>query len=145
MKEKKEMKSIEEIKHSFAKDRFATEAAGIEIERAETGYAFCRMKLDAIHRNARNGVMGGAIFTLADFSVAVAANGHKENPDTVTLHAGITFLSPAKGKQLICEATCLKAGRTASLYEAVVTDEVGTQVARASVNCFTVQPINEGK
>ena len=132
------MTELTKIRERFQGDRFATEAAGIEIVRAESRYALCEMKLKTIHRNARNGVMGGAIFTLADFTAAVAANGAEKEPATVTLHAGITFLSPAKGEKLIGEANCIKAGRTTSLYEVTVTDELGTQVARAQINGFTV-------
>lgn len=38
------------------------------------GHAVCEMVLDDKHRNAQGGVMGGAIFTLADFCLAVACN-----------------------------------------------------------------------
>lgn len=132
------MTELEKIRERFQGDRFATEAAGIEIAEAGVQHALCEMELKDLHRNARNGVMGGAIFTLADFAVAVAANGAEEEPSTVTLHAGITFLSPAKGERLIGEANCIKAGRTTSLYEVVISDELGTQVARAQINGFTV-------
>ena len=82
--------------------------------------------------------MGGAIFTLADLAGAVAVNCGKEQPDTVALHADITFLSPAKGTRLIAEASCVKAGRTTSLFEIRIEDELGTKVAQASINGYTV-------
>lgn len=132
------MTELDKIRERFQGDRFATEAAGIEIKEARPQYALCEMEIKPVHRNARNAVMGGAIFTLADFTAAVAANGAEENPSTVTLHAGITFLSAAKGSRLIGEAKCIKAGRTTSLYEVTVTDELGTQVACGQLNGFTV-------
>ncbi len=82
--------------------------------------------------------MGGAIFTLADFAVAVASNGHAETTNTVSLHGEITFLTPAKGKRLMAEANCIKEGRTTCFYEVAVTDELGTNVARATFNGFTI-------
>lgn len=135
---KKEEKTLSQIQQQFAADRFATEAAGAVIVEAAPGRAVCALELQAVHLNARGAVMGGAIFTLADFTVAVAANGFAERPNTVTLHAGMTFLHAAKGKKLICTASCLKAGRTTSLYEVTVTDELDTQVASGQFNGFTV-------
>ena len=107
------------------------------IEEAEDGYARCSMPLAKIHRNARGAVMGGAIFTLADFAFAVAVNGHAERV-TVSQHVSITFLSPARGTTLLAEARCVKAGRTTCLYTVDVTDDAGTHVAYATVNGFTV-------
>lgn len=140
MQEKDKEKDIDlaRVREQFSKDLFATEAAGAVIVSAGKHEAVCELALRAVHLNARGAVMGGAIFTLADFTVAVAANGFAENPNTVTLHAGMTFLSPAKGKKLICRVCCLKAGRTTCLYEATVTDELGTQVACGQFNGFTL-------
>ena len=81
--------------------------------------------------------MGGAIFTLADIACAVAANGYSEKK-TVSQHASITFLSPAKGARLIAEASCLRAGRTTALYEVDVKDELGTYVAHATINGYVI-------
>lgn len=131
-------KELERLRKVFRDDLFATEAAGITIEDARPGYARCEMELKRHHRNAMGAVMGGAIFTLADLVGAVASNYGKERPDTVALHADITFLSTAKGSRLIAEANCVKAGRTASLYDISITDDLGTKVARASINGFTV-------
>lgn len=81
--------------------------------------------------------MGGAIFTLADIACAVAANGYSEKK-TVSQQASITFLAPAKGKRLIAEASCLRAGRTTALYMAEVRDELGTYVAHATMNAYVL-------
>lgn len=131
-------RTLEEIRQMFREDRFATEGIGAVITDAKPGSAKCEVALNAIHQNARGAVMGGVIFTLADFAVAVAANAYKETPDTVTLHGGINFLTPAKGKRLLAEAICVKAGRTTSLYEVMVTDELDTLVAQVTFNGFTV-------
>lgn len=55
----------------FAGDRYATEVTGCEIAAVTPGYARCRMAITPAHRNALGIVMGGAIFTLADFTFAV--------------------------------------------------------------------------
>ena len=85
------------------------------------------MPIRPIHLNANSVPMGGAIFTLADFTFAVAANGHSQRI-TVTQQVSVTFLSPSRGKTLIAEAKCLKAGRTTCLYAVDVTDDLGAQV-----------------
>ena len=132
------MPTIQKIRERFSNDRFATEAAEIIITEAQPQYAVCEMPLLEKHRNARGTPMGGAIFTLADFTAAIAANGFAEHTDTISLHADITFLGTAKGERLIAKASCVKQGRTTSLYTVEVTDELGTLVAQASVNGFVL-------
>lgn len=132
------MPTVEELTARFQADRFATEVAGIEIREAEPGRALCAMTLRPCHMNANNVPMGGAIFTLADFAYAVASNGFS-GKISVTQQMSITFLSPAKGKELLAEARSLKDGRTTCLYEVDVRDELGTYVAHAVVNGFAVK------
>ena len=67
------LKSLEEARAYFEKDRFATEN-GIVIEEVSPASAVCTMEITARHRNAEGGVMGGAIFTLVDLAYAAAAN-----------------------------------------------------------------------
>lgn len=133
------MPTLEEIREVFSRDRFATEAAGIVITRAEPRFAVCEMEICSHHKNARGTPMGGAIFTLADFTAAVAANGFAEHTDAITLHADISFLSAAKGTRLIATAECVKHGRSTCLYTVTITDELETPVALASVNGFVLQ------
>lgn len=132
------MKSLEEIRAYFAGDRFATETAGAVIEAAEDGYARCTMELTPLHRNARGAVMGGALFTLADFAFAVAANCG--GMGVVTLTSQITFLGTAKGDRLIAEARRVKQGRSTGYYTVSIQDELRTAVAEVAGTGFVVQP-----
>lgn len=131
------MPTMEELHSRFQSDRFAVEVTGADIREAEPGRAVCVLALRPDHMNANHTPMGGAIFTLADFAFAVAANGFAERV-TVSQHVSVTFLSPAKGQELRAEARCLKAGRTTCLYQVEVLDELGTYVAHAEVNGFTI-------
>ena len=133
------MPDLDQIRARFAADRFATEAAGVSIDQAQPGRAVCSMPIRPIHLNANQAPMGGAIFTLADFAFAIAANGHSDRI-SVTQQVSVTFLSPAKGTRLIAQAACLKAGKTTCLYQVDVTDELGTQVAHFTVNGYTIPP-----
>lgn len=131
------MPTMEELTKRFQEDRFAAQA-GVEIREAEPGRSLCAMPLRPCHMNANNTPMGGAIFTLADFAYAVASNGFTDKI-IVSQQVAITFLAPARGTELLAEAKCLKAGRTTCLYEVDVRDELGTYVAHATVNGFTVK------
>lgn len=126
----------EELAKRFQGDRFAA-LAGVEIREAEPGRALCALVLEERHMNANGSPMGGAVFTLVDFAFAVAANGYG-GQTVVSQQASITFLAPARGSLLLAEAKRLKAGRTASLYQVTVRDEIGTYVAHATINGFAV-------
>lgn len=132
------MTHIESVREFFRNDRFATETAEITIESAEPGEAVCVMPILPKHLNARGTVMGGAIFTLADFTAAVAANGYAEDTNTITLHGDITYLNAAKGKTLIAHATTIKQGRSAALHQIEIRDDLGTLVAHATMNGFVL-------
>lgn len=118
----------------FAADLFATKSAGIIIEEAGIDYASCSMEITPNHRNAQGGVMGGAIFTIADFAFAIAANAGKA--PTVSLTSNITYLGAAKGNTLIAEAKPVKSGRSTCSFIVSVTDEKGTAVASVTATGF---------
>lgn len=122
---------------SFSKRHFAMDATGIVIDSAEPGKAVCSLTLEERHMNENHVPMGGAVFTLADFTCAIAANGYSERK-TVSQHASITFLSPARGKRLIAEAVSLRDGRTTALYTVDVRDELGTYVAHGTINGYVL-------
>ncbi|MBD5451589.1 MAG: PaaI family thioesterase [Lachnospiraceae bacterium] len=130
-----ETQELNEIRKRFSHDRFAT-VNGAFIEAVADGYAKCSMPITDDHKNALGAVMGGAIFTLADFTFAVAANW-QQNP-VVSLNASITFLGKAKGNTLIAEAKKIRSGRTTCYYTVEITDELGSQVAHMTSNGFAV-------
>ena len=133
------MPTLEQIRACFSGDRFAMETVGVTIDVAEPGRAVCTLPIRPAHLNANLVPMGGAVFTLADFAFAVAANSHSTRV-TVTQQVSVTFLAASRGKVLTAEARCLKAGRTTCLYNVDVTDDLGTQVAHLTINGFTTDP-----
>lgn len=126
--------TLEEIARYFANDRFATEVAGCRVVAGSRGHAVCEMPLDAKHCNAAGGVMGGAIFTLADFCLAIACN-IGEAP-TVSVSNTIEYLSGTKGTKLIAECTADKSGRKLGFYTVDITDDTGRKIARMSATCY---------
>lgn len=127
--------TLDEVRERFSHDRFAT-VNGAVIDEIGEGYAKCSMILNDTHRNALGAVMGGAIFTLADFAFAVASNWNK-NPQ-VSLNASVSFLGKAKGDRLVAEAHKIKEGRKTCYYEVMVCDGLGNQVAHMTSNGFAV-------
>ncbi len=126
------MTDIEKAREFFGKDKYATVASGIQIDEIGEHYSKCSMKITDNHKNAYGGVMGGAIFTLADFAFAVASNYNA--PQTVSVTSQINFIGMAKGQCLIAESKVIKDGHTTCLYDVFITDELGTKVAYVTVN-----------
>ena len=125
---------IEAIRSNFFADCFATQVLGAVIEEARPRYARCSFTIEPKHLNAVGTVMGGAIFTLADFAFAVASN--TDNSPTVSLSSQISFLGIAKGSKMIAEAECVKEGRSTATYLIHVNDDAGNQVALVTVTGF---------
>lgn len=126
--------TIDEVRALFANDHYATEACSCRVVEAARGHAVCEFDIQDIHRNAQGGVMGGAIFTLADFALAIACN-IGEQP-TVSVSNSIEFMSGAKGGRLIATCDADKSGRSLGFYTIDVRDELGTPVARMTATCF---------
>jgi hypothetical protein len=122
-----ELKTLEEARAFFENDVYATKTTGIKIDEIGDNYAKCSLDLGPGHKNAAGAVMGGALFTLADFCFAVAAN--LKGQLTVSSHSDISFLSAAKGDRLYAEAHCLKDGRRTAVYRVSIYDDTGAAVA----------------
>lgn len=133
------MSKLDEARKLFSKDLYATKMSGIEIDEVGDNYAKCSMPLTENHRNAYGGIMGGSIYTLADFAFAVASNFDRENL-TVSLVGQATFLNMSKGSVLYAEAKLIKDGRTNCFYEISIYDDLGKDIAVVS---FTGAHVNK--
>lgn len=125
---------IEEVRELFGNDRFATEACGCRVLEASRGHAVCAFDIAPIHLNAMGNVMGGAIFTLADFALAIACN-IGEDP-TVAVNNTIEYLNSTKGNTLIATCDADKSGRSLGFYTIEVKDDLDTPVAKMTATCF---------
>ena len=118
----------------FSRDRFSIETTGVKIEKVEENYCLCSLAIEDKHLNANDFVMGGAIFTLADYAFGVAANSPEEN--CVTLSSTMNFMRPTKGPVLYAEAKCVKNGRTIAFFDVTVTEPDGKVIASAQISGF---------
>ena len=126
--------TIEEVRELFGNDRFATEACGCRVVEASRGHAVCEFDISERHRNAQGNVMGGAVFTLADFALAVGCN-IGESP-TVSVSNTIEYLQATKGSKLVATCSVDKSGRSLGFYTVDVVDDLGTSIARMTATCF---------
>lgn len=120
-------KNAEEAWEHFKNDRFAA-TNGIVIDEVGDDVCVCSMVITDNHRNALGAVMGGAIFTLADFAFAVASN-NRHDP-TVGQQVTVNYLSGTRGSRLIARASCRKDGKTICVYNVDVSDDLGRDIAQ---------------
>ena len=120
----------EQVKAFFQADRFAANA-GIELLEVREGYARASLAITPEHLNAGGRTQGGALFTLADLTLAAAANSHG------TLSSNINFLRASGiGDTLTAEARERYIGRTTGCYQIDITNQDGKLVATFESSVF---------
>ena len=125
------MGTLQEAREEFSKDLYATKLSGVVIEELGENKCRCSMHLTDDHKNAYGGIMGGAIYTLADFAFAVASNFEKDVA-TVSLVGTSTFLSMTRGEVLYAEAKLIKDGRNNCFYDVRISDDLLRDIAVVS-------------
>ena len=128
--------TIEDAKDYFSHDRFATEN-GIALEEVDERHAVASLVVSDRHLNAYGGVMGGAIFTLADFAFAELTNDRKRK--TVAQQVSINYLSAPKSGRLTATARYRKDGRSSCVVNVDVTDDTGRDIAQFVGTGFKLQ------
>jgi acyl-CoA thioesterase len=116
-----------ELKHCFQQDQFAAHS-NIELLTAGPGRATAKMPLQPYHLNGLKTVHGGAIFTLADFTFAVACNSH--GTMAVALDVSIVFMKAAITGTLWAEAREASKNMKVGLYLVDIKDDTGELVAQ---------------
>jgi acyl-CoA thioesterase len=115
--------NIREFLHN---DKFA-DLLGIELLEAADGKAKTKLVIKDEHLNAVQIVHGGVIFSLADFTLAAAANSH--GTIAVAVNANISFLNAAKKGTLYAEAVEISRNNKIASYSINVTNAEGELIA----------------
>ena len=123
----------EEARAFFANDRFAT-GNGMVIDELDSEHSVTSVVLTDGHRNALGGVMGGVIFTLADFAFATLTNDKKRK--AVAQQMSISYLNAAKGGKLVARAVYKKDGRSSCVVNIDVSDDTGRAIAQVVATGF---------
>ncbi len=96
------------------------------------GYARGELELTEKHGNPIGSVHGGVFFTIADNTGGAAATSRGRYVTTVS--GEIHYLRPAIGcKKLIGESREIKTGKKICVYEVMITDENGRELALATM------------
>ncbi|MCR5771167.1 MAG: PaaI family thioesterase [Butyrivibrio sp.] len=125
------MRTLDEIRDFFAKDKYATEVTGIEIIKAEPGHSQVRLTIDDRHMNAVGSLMGAVFFTMADFAFAVAVNSDIDSEYvTVTLQSSISFMRTVNSGTLTAKADLVRDGRSTCVYEICIYSDDNKELCR---------------
>jgi acyl-CoA thioesterase len=100
---------------------------GIETVEIGHGWAEARMELTSEHLNAVGTVHGGALFSLADFAFAMAANSGPQV--TVAINVSISYFKAVKSGVLTASAREVSGGGRIASYTVEIHDEAGDLVA----------------
>jgi len=108
-----------DVKEYLKNDRFAA-LLGIELLEVANGRAKTKLNIEDIHLNAMNTVHGGTIFSLADLTLAAAANSH--GTVAVVINANISFLKAVSKGTLYAEANEISRNSKIAYYTITITN-----------------------
>ena len=108
----------------------------IKLSEIDKNHCSLKVNLDANSQNIWGSAHGGLIFTLAD--TAAGALGRFLHPGvTTTTNATIQYFRSAKNsKCLIATSKVQKLGKNISFFEVNITNEMGVQLANASITMY---------
>jgi acyl-CoA thioesterase len=116
----------------------ASRALGMTLEEVGPGRAKMSMLVREDMINGHAICHGGYIFTLADSAFAFACNSY--NANTLAAGARIEFLASAQlGDRLVATASEVSLHRKNGVYDVVVCNEAGHQLALFRGNSFRVK------
>lgn len=119
----------------FSKNDLFAGRTGIVLIEVREGYAKAMLKIKKEHLNAGNRTQGGAIFTLADLTLAAAANSHGQL--SFSLSSNITFLrASGEGDTLYAEARERYIGRSTGYYQIDITNQREELIATFESSVF---------
>lgn len=111
---------------------------GITVESFdENGKGTVSMPLDERHHNVLGNAHGGAIFTLADMAFAAGCRG--AGILCVSAQCSISYLLPGTCGPLRAEAVPVRLGRMLAVYDIMVYDGDGRNIAKAVMTGFVLR------
>lgn len=108
---------------------------GIEIIELKYGYSKARMPYKKSILNPYGSVHGGALYSFADIvaGTAAAMNGCF----AATVNGSLNYLLPAvKTEYVYCEASCIKDGKSLSVFNVKLTDDKGLLLDEGSFTFY---------
>ncbi len=125
---------MDKIKNFFSNnDKFAKHC-GIDIIDISEGTATTEMVIRDFHLNGNNTVHGGALFTLADYTFAIACNSY--GTVAVALNAQISFIRPGIKGKLTAKASEISCGSKTANYQIDIFDENNKLISKFNGTAF---------
>jgi acyl-CoA thioesterase len=116
---------------------------GIQLEYSDdTGHGVVSMPFDSRHFNQMGNAHGGAIFTLAD--MAFAAGCHGAGMVCVSAQCSISYLAPGQSGPLKAEAIPVRLGKTLAVFDILVYDGSGRNIAKAVMTGYVLKRVDKG-
>lgn len=130
------MADKKEITGLMGRDAYA-ELTGLEIIRAEAGNAEVRLPVTPDILNGHGNVHGGALYTLADYTSAVASNLF--GTPTIAANGSISYLKPVRSGYVTARAKTVKAGKRMNFQVVELYDAEGGLAAVFQGSSITVK------
>lgn len=119
---------METVKKVLANDHFCKNTVGIELLDLKPGWAKARLEIFERHLNGLGTVQGGAIFTLADLTLAAAANSH--GTAAVLINASISYFIAVSDGILFAEAVEESRNPKLATYSVKITNQENNLIAQ---------------
>ena len=104
---------------------------GFALDEMEDGHSQLTYEARPEHLNSFNVTHGGAVMTLMDVTMAVAARSVEKDMGVVTIEMKTSFMQPSRGK-LTGKGRLMHRTATLAFTEATIYDEAGRACAHAT-------------
>jgi len=104
---------------------------GFALDKMEDGHSQLTYEARPEHLNSFNVTHGGAVMTLMDVTMAVAARSVEKDMGVVTIEMKTSFMQPSRGK-LTGKGRLMHRTATLAFTEATIYDEAGRACAHAT-------------
>jgi uncharacterized protein (TIGR00369 family) len=102
---------VDAVKLIFANAPFV-QYLGVEYLAAGDGWCTARLYIDPVHQQQHGYVHAGVLMTLADHNCGgAAASTVESDSDVITVENKMSFMRPAVGFELWCQAQVLRSGK----------------------------------
>ena len=125
------MTNAEIMEYLNTRDRFCI-TNDMRLTVVSEGYAEAEMPLSENKLNGLDVAQGGAIYTLADFAFAGAANANRENRRCLGSSSNIHYLRPGTGSKLKAIAKMVHSGKKICLCNVEVFNDQEKLIATAT-------------
>jgi uncharacterized protein (TIGR00369 family) len=115
--------------------------SGMRVSDAEKGSVTVSLDLGEHHANLQGFAHGGVLATLADAAMGLSVRSAMEpGRRHVTIELGVHYLRPVRTGTVRATGRAIRVGRDVAYAEARITDERGTELARASGTYSVTSP-----